>query len=330
MRIKMINHGIAVIGIAVLAFFAVASTGTTPSARETAEMYNRRGNEYAEENNWWEAYEAYTKAIELAPDFADAYFGRGRANLGLNEPRKAINDFSKCIELNPKSFGACINRGLMYKHLGNIQAYTNAYGYPTNTVGTSNVSELTRALEYYALALSDFNRALESNNSNIQQSASAQIAEVQKKKDEVETVLAASTAQTRAREETNRYDPANFTFDIPHFKPADYTPVDLFRAASNSRNLQRASSRQEAILSQMQSSMMGGLGGNFMLEYVSDLTFVSQDGTDIIFSSDDNAIRQTMTIAERSGLQTGQRVKVYYEITRSPLTTWIVDAIERR
>jgi len=66
------------------------------------------------------------------------------------------------------------------------------------------------------------------------------------------------------------------------------------------------------------------------LQYVSDLKFVRQNGTDITFSSDDNAITQNMTIDQRSGLQAGQKVRVYYEITSSPLTTWEVIAIEKR
>jgi hypothetical protein len=64
--------------------------------------------------------------------------------------------------------------------------------------------------------------------------------------------------------------------------------------------------------------------------YVSDVTFVRQNGTDITFSSDDNAISQMMSIDQRSGLQAGQRVRVYYTLSRSPLTTWDIIAIERR
>jgi hypothetical protein len=75
---------------------------------------------------------------------------------------------------------------------------------------------------------------------------------------------------------------------------------------------------------------MLGMGDAYVLNYVSDLTFVRQDGTDIIFSSDDNAITQQMTIDQRSGLKAGQKARVYYMITRSPLTTWDVEAIERR
>jgi hypothetical protein len=140
----------------------------------------------------------------------------------------------------------------------------------------------------------------------------------------------AQEARRQAREEANRYDPSKFTVVPSDFSPADYTSVDLFRAVSTSRNLQIVSNKQEAIYGQMQSAFMLGLGGTYVLEYVSDLTFVRQDGADITFSSDDNAITQTMTIDQRSGLQAGQKVRVYYRITRSPLTTWDVIAIERR
>ena len=126
------------------------------------------------------------------------------------------------------------------------------------------------------------------------------------------------------------YDPSKFTVVPSNFRPADYTSIDLFKAVSASRNLQIVLSKLEAIDSQFQSNLMLGLGGSYVLEYKSDLTFVHQNGTDITFSSDDNAITQNMFIDQRSGLQAGQKVCVYYMITRSPLITWDVIAIERR
>jgi hypothetical protein len=139
-------------------------------------------------------------------------------------------------------------------------------------------------------------------------------------------------AERQARELANRYDPSNFTVVPSNFKPANYTKADLFDAVSNSRNLQIVSNKQEAILSQMNPyTILGSLFGfYYVLEYVSDLTFVRQDGVDITFTSDDKTITQTMTIDQRSGLQAGQKVRVYYMITKSPLTTWDIIAIERR
>jgi hypothetical protein len=80
----------------------------------------------------------------------------------------------------------------------------------------------------------------------------------------------------------------------------------------------------------MKSEFMLGMAGAYMVMFVSELTFVRQNGTDIVFSSDDNAISQRMTIEQRAGLQAGQKVRVYYEITRAPLITWDVIAIQRR
>jgi len=115
----------------------------------------------------------------------------------------------------------------------------------------------------------------------------------------------------------------------PNFDPSQFSSVDLFRAVSVSKNLQRTSNETEAITNEALSSLMG-ISGKIAGIFVSDLVFVSQNGTDITFSSDDNAISQLMTIDQRSGLQVGQKVRVYYVVTRSPLLTWNIRAIERR
>jgi len=65
------------------------------------------------------------------------------------------------------------------------------------------------------------------------------------------------------------------------------------------------------------------------LDYVSDVVFARQDGTDIWFRTSDNAITQNMKISARSGLTSGQRVRLYYRVTKNPLTEWQVVAIER-
>jgi len=141
---------------------------------------------------------------------------------------------------------------------------------------------------------------------------------------------AAAEARRKALENANRYDPSKFTVVPSDFKPADYTSADLFKAASAARNLQISSNELDAITKQLQSAFMFGMGGEYILQYVSDVTFVRQNGTDIEFTSDDKAISQKMNIDQRSGLQPGQKVRVYYTIMRSPLTTWDIVAIERR
>ena len=54
----------------------------------------------------------YTKAIQLKPDFADAYYNRGVAKGNLGQYSDAITDYDKMIQLNPDDALAYNNRGL--------------------------------------------------------------------------------------------------------------------------------------------------------------------------------------------------------------------------
>lgn len=49
-----------------------------------------------------EAYEDFNSALKLKPDYAMAYFNRGRVNYDLMEYGKAINDWEKACELEPR------------------------------------------------------------------------------------------------------------------------------------------------------------------------------------------------------------------------------------
>ncbi|AEF83936.1 putative lipoprotein [Treponema primitia ZAS-2] len=137
-------------------------------------------------------------------------------------------------------------------------------------------------------------------------------------------------AKRKAEEEANRYDASKFTVVPTNFKPSRYAPADLFEAVAASKKLQISLNKQEAVANEFASAFMLGLGGSYIENFVSEAVFVYQDGTVIEFTSDDKAISQYMTIDTRSGLQPGQKVRVYYTITRSPLITWDVIAIERR
>ena len=90
------------------------------------------------------------------------------------------------------------------------------------------------------------------------------------------------------------------------FRPANYTRADLFDAVAVSRAMSYNSS---------------------IRRFVSDVVFVRQDGTNITFRTDDNAISATMKVASRTGLTPGQRVRIYYTLDWP--YDWWVRAIER-
>ena len=67
------------------------------------------------------AIEYYTKAIELNPKLAFAYYNRGNAYHVLHEYREAIDDFTKAIQLNSKYILVYFFRSFIYDKLGEYQ-----------------------------------------------------------------------------------------------------------------------------------------------------------------------------------------------------------------
>ena len=56
----------------------------------------------------------FNKGIELNPQFAEAYFGRGLAYTYNGKYDSAIADLTKAIELNPQLTAAYLYRGIIY------------------------------------------------------------------------------------------------------------------------------------------------------------------------------------------------------------------------
>jgi tetratricopeptide (TPR) repeat protein len=107
-----------------------------------------------------------SRAIDLKPGFADAYFLRAEAYVAESYPEKAIPDFTKVIELEPDNPRALLNRGSVYLNLKNFGA----------AIADSNKAialdpELAQAYNLRGLAvrsagdpkkaLDDFNRAVQ-------------------------------------------------------------------------------------------------------------------------------------------------------------------------
>ena len=59
----------------------------------------------------------YTKAIDLNPNYADAYNNRGGVYHDKGEHARAIVDFDAVINLQPDSAIAYYHRGMMWVHL---------------------------------------------------------------------------------------------------------------------------------------------------------------------------------------------------------------------
>ena len=76
------------------------------------------GDQNWRKEKYEEAIGAYDKAIELNPDYADAYRKRGTVKLALDDYEGAIEDYTQCIKLNSGSAWVYYNRGLAQAKLG--------------------------------------------------------------------------------------------------------------------------------------------------------------------------------------------------------------------
>lgn len=83
------------------------------------QRYEAGWNLQTNENDDQGAIAAYSEALAIYPQFADAYFNRGISYQNLQQYEAAIADYDKAIEHNPQiSTDVYINRGRSYEELG--------------------------------------------------------------------------------------------------------------------------------------------------------------------------------------------------------------------
>ena len=86
----------------------------SPSESTDALGFVSRGNAYSRNGAYERAIDSYTKAIQLQDDFADAYFNRGVSYYELGQFLPAISDLTRAIEINPYDDNYYGRRSLAY------------------------------------------------------------------------------------------------------------------------------------------------------------------------------------------------------------------------
>lgn len=109
---------------------------------------------------------AYTRAILIRPDYADAYNNRGNAQADLGKFENAVADYNRAILLNPGDAIPYNNRGLARIKMGNpkeaIMDFTKAIMLDsTSMTSYNNRGEAYLQLSRYEEAITDFDKAIE-------------------------------------------------------------------------------------------------------------------------------------------------------------------------
>ena len=112
-----------------------------------------------------EAIAEYDEAIQLNPQYVDAYTNRGIAHQNLGQYERAIQDYDEAIRLNPKDTLAYNNRGSVYHTLGQlqraIQDYDEAIRLDPQLAGAyGNRGVAHSSLGQYEQAIKDYDDAI--------------------------------------------------------------------------------------------------------------------------------------------------------------------------
>ena len=79
------------------------------------------------EANPTDAIKYFSKAIELDPNYAEAYLMRGRAKIGIQDMAGAMIDLNEAVTLEPNNSEAITERGNVKQMVGNITGALDDY-----------------------------------------------------------------------------------------------------------------------------------------------------------------------------------------------------------
>ena len=89
-------------------------------ARDNSYYFNSAYDK-AQRGDHYGAISDYTKAIEINPQYAKAFYNRGISKGKLKDYYGAISDYTKAIEVNPNYKSAYKNRGIAKEQIGDLK-----------------------------------------------------------------------------------------------------------------------------------------------------------------------------------------------------------------
>jgi tetratricopeptide (TPR) repeat protein len=146
-----------------------APVATGPKADD---FYIQGGDKY-EKADYQGAIQAFNQAIQLNPNYSEAYNNRGNARFQSGNNEDAIADYNQALRINPNYTDAYTNRGTIRSLLGDNQGaiadYNQALRINPNDAQAYNNRGVDRSKsEDHEGALADFNEVLRINPNDAQ------------------------------------------------------------------------------------------------------------------------------------------------------------------
>jgi tetratricopeptide (TPR) repeat protein len=114
-----------------------------------------KGLDYLDRKMYDDAIAEFNKAIEINPDYTDAYYNRGLSNAKKGNLDQAISDYSKAIEINPNDADTYFNRGLAYHKKNQFDQAISDYTKSIQINPHVGDTHYNRALDYYLKGIYD-------------------------------------------------------------------------------------------------------------------------------------------------------------------------------
>lgn len=99
----------------------------TDAEKMAAESFKNQGNDYMKQNMLKEAYDSYSKAIEIDDNNAIYYSNRAAASSKMGDHHAALRDCEEAVEIDPTYSKAYGRMGLAYASMENHQKAKEAY-----------------------------------------------------------------------------------------------------------------------------------------------------------------------------------------------------------
>lgn len=133
-----------------------------------AEAYYKRGNINYDQGNFEAAIEDYTTAVRLNENMPDVFFNRGLAYSEVQDYPSAIDDYNQTIRLNSNDSEAYYKRGKAYFEIKDYRKAIEDYTEAIRRNSNNEIAYINRGLAYSAAgdkqaAIADYTQAIRLN-----------------------------------------------------------------------------------------------------------------------------------------------------------------------
>src|SRR5690349_17693796 len=152
-----------------LFFFALI---TTFSFAQSAKDYTQKGRDLYEKREFMEALLNLNKALEIDPNYSQAYFVRGNIKDAFDDRHGAMKDYNSAVEKNPKFGDAFFARGnvklKLQDYYGAIDDYSSAIALNENYIEAYfQRGKAKQFLQAYEDAINDRTKIIQLHPKNI-------------------------------------------------------------------------------------------------------------------------------------------------------------------